>query len=355
MLDSNISAFIQAQLADTIAQKQLTKPLLDLIYQKKWFNLWVPTRYAGLGAELAAGCRLLEELAYIDGGFGWTVTLCAGANMFAGFIAPDLAEQIFKQAQVCWGGSGKPAGRADKLADGYRISGLWKYATGAPHLSHFTLNAWLYEDGAPVLDEAGIPQYRSFFVDREDVLIHYDWNTFGLECTASHSFSVEELIVAQNRAFDLQPDKRTLDDPLFRYPFMTFAECTLAVNYIGMFRRFLDLTERYFFVKAADASWAKTRGKVLFKQIDQLRTDVDQSVARLYMLMEQTWNLTHTAEEHMGEISTLSRFLVGRIKEETIRLFPYLGIYGAQRENEVNRVFRHLFTASQHALLNTES
>lgn len=353
MLNTNISALIQDQIPDAIAQKRLTPALLELIYKENWFNLWVPKSYGGLGYALTDGCKLLEELAYTDGGFGWTVTLCAGANMFAGFIDPELAQHIFSKPQVCWGGSGKPSGRADKVDGGYRITGEWRYATGAPHLSHFTLNAWLYEHDKPIIDKEGVPVYRSFFVDRDDVLIHYDWDTFGLECTASHSFSVEKLLVGANRAFDLRPEERKKEDPLFYYPFMTFAECTLAVNYMGMFRRFLDLTERYFFVKSSDAAWSAAQGKTLFKLVDQLSMRMENKKGALYTLMAETWGQLKPPVEKINEIAMLSRTIVQLIKEDAIRIFPYLGIHAAQRESEVNIVFRHLFTASQHALLNT--
>ncbi|NGM65262.1 acyl-CoA dehydrogenase [Sphingobacterium sp. SGR-19] len=352
MLHTDIRYTIRDNVLASIERKTLTPELLALIYQQNWFNLWVPDMYGGLNAELEVGCQLLEELAYIDGGFGWTVTLCAGANMFAGFIDPALAEIVFKKNKVCWGGSGKPSGRADKKGDSFIISGAWKYATGAPHLTHFTLNAWVYEEGEPVSDVDGNPIYHSFFVDREDVLIHYDWDTFGLECTASHSFSIDKLNVPKERAFDLRPERRTSDEPVFYYPFMTFAECTLAVNYIGMFRRFLDLFEKQLIVKSSSPEWAAEKGKTLFKKIDGVRGAFEEKRARLYELIDATWNKIAPKDEYLAEIATLSRELVRTIRTETVELFPYTGIAGAQRDNELNIVFRHIFTASQHALLN---
>lgn len=347
-----VQHLIKDQQADTIRQKQLTPVLLDMLYQQNWFNLWVPKDYGGLNCALAEGCRLLEELAYADGGLGWTVTLCAGANMFAGFVEPAVAEVIFKQPKVCWGGSGMPAGRADKVGDDYVLSGFWKYATGAPHLTHFTVNAWIYDGKKPLCDENAEPIYRSFFVPRDEVLIHYDWDTFGLECTASHSFSLEGVLVPAEHAFDLRPDCRKHADPLFRYPFMSFAECTLAVNYVGMFRCFLDLFERQLLLKSADVDWAAGQGKVLFKKVDAYRTALEQKRDSLYALMEKTWVALEDGAAELAEIAVLSRELAADVRRGTTDLFPYTGIAGAQRDQPLNIVFRHIFTASQHALLN---
>ena len=352
MLSPEIQDLIRDEQAASIAQKQLTPALLKLLYEQRWFNLWVPRAYGGLSSPLPEGCRLLEELAYEDGGLGWTVTLCAGANMFAGFIEPALAEAIFSQEKVCWGGSGKPSGRAEKIGDSYRLHGVWKYATGAPQLTHFTLNAWLYEDGKVLLDESGEPLYRSFFVRREDVLIHYDWDTFGLECTASHSFSVDGIRVPATQAFDLQPEKRKHEDRLFAYPFMSFAECTLAVNYMGMFRRFLDLFEKQLLLKSADDQWAAAQGKVLFQKVDSMRSVFEEKRVRLYELMDTSWTKAGGQELLLADIAALSRELARDVRMGTSELFPYTGIAGAQREQELNIVFRNIFTASQHALLN---
>lgn len=352
MLNTEIQSIIQDNIPASIEKKMLTPELLELIYTQNWFNLWVPRAYGGLEAGLLDGCKLLEELAYLDGGVGWTITLGAGANMFAGFITPQWAENIFKQDKVCWGGSGKPSGKAEKTGHGFTISGRWKYATGAPHLTHFTLNAWIYENGEQVFDRQGKPVYHSFFINRDDVLIHYDWDTFGLECTASHSFSISELEVPKEHAFDLLPEKRTSEAPVFLYPFMTFAECTLAVNYIGMFRRFFDLFEKQLRVKSADTEWLEEKGKMLFKKVDTLRSGLESKRSRLYELIEQTWGRAVLEDDLLSEIAELSRSLARDTRIGTVELFPYTGIAGAQRENELNIVFRHIFTASQHALLN---
>ena len=102
--------------------------------------------------SLPEALRLEEYLARIDGSLGWTVTLCAGANMFAGFIDPRKAKDIWQDREICFGGSGKIAGRAEVKEDHYLLTGMWNYATGAPHLTYFTLNAPLMKDGNPLLD-----------------------------------------------------------------------------------------------------------------------------------------------------------------------------------------------------------
>jgi len=309
-----------------------------------------------LELSFPAGLNLLEELAYWDAGLAWTITLCSGANMFAGFIEPDIVNILWENPKICFGGSGRIGGKADLVGDHYIISGFWSYATGAPHLTHFTLNAEIYYNGIPAKTENGEPIYYSFFVPREDVLVHYDWDTFGLECTASHSFSINELKAPKENAFILEPAYKKSNAPLFNIPFLPFAELTLLVNYTGMFKRFLDLIERYYFEKSKDKVWVNEFSKIRFKQLDQLRIDFESKLDVIKKLGNDLWNLALANQmsnpEMNAEITRLSKELAKSIRMNTAEIMPLLGIRAAQKDNELNIVIRNLFTACQHSLLN---
>lgn len=356
MLTDEQIALIKDNQQQSIQDKTLTREQLELFYTNKWFNLWVPKELHGLGYDFVEGCQLLEEVAYHDGGLAWTLTLCAGANMFAGFIDPALATGVFANPKVCFGGSGRPSGRAEWIGDAYRISGSWKYATGTPHLTHFTLNAFLFKDGVALLDSDGNPQYSSFFIDRDDVLMEYDWDTFGLEATASHSFSVVDLVVEANRAFTLSPEARKSESLIYKYPFISFAEATLCVNYMGMFARFLAVVEKEFLRRAADSIWNRDFGKSYLKELDAMHTRFMDDRRRLYTILEDSWEALNKGEEDLSafcdQIASACRALVAALKEDTFTLYQRTGIKGAQRQEELNICFRNLFTATQHSLLN---
>lgn len=353
MLNPSDIALIQDCQSASIQQKQLVAEQLELIYDRKWFLIWVPKSLHGLELPLDEGCALLEELGYWDGGLSWTITLCSGANMFAGFIHPTIAEGVFSRRDVCFGGSGKVAGQAKKVAGGYILTGSWPYATGAPHLSHFTANG--VADG--VADESA---YTSFFLDRADVLLHYDWDTFGLEATASHSFSVNGLFVSEDRAFHLSPEDAESTSPLFQVPFMPFAEATLFVNYLGMYRRFCDLVFKYFKQKSIDGQWMEDVGRQYFDSLIEARELAESAKTTVYALIRAIWNNAMAGsldvnEQYYDTLAKETRLFVERMKGFVVDLFPKCGIAAAQRENELNIVFRNFFTATQHALLNRKN
>lgn len=356
MISEEAIQLIKDSQAASIHEKTLVAQQLSLIYDNNWFNIWVPKVLGGGELDLKEGLALLEELAYWDGGLGWTVTLCAGANMFAGYLDGNLAKEVFSDRKVCFGGSGRATGKAVWDGESYKITGFWRFATGAPHLSHFTLNSFIYDGDEPRLDAEGNPIFYSFFVPRDKVLVHYDWDSFGLASTASHSFSLENTVVEANHAFQIRPEHRIDDNTLYRIPFIPFAELTLLVNYMGMYRRYLTLVEKFFFEKSADENWQAKYGKEYFKKVDGLQVQLESDRAKVGELTDQLWLLALQDNPLdtvlTTEITSTARGIVKHILAEVVKLFPLLGINAAQNGREINTVFRNIFTASQHSLLN---
>lgn len=357
MLQAEAIQIIKDAQSEGIKNKQLGYSQLNLIYDNNWFNIWVPKKYGGAEYNFVDGLRLLEELAYTDAALAWTVTLCSGANMFAGFIEPSKAMEVFKDRTVCFGGSGRANGKAIWDGSQFNISGFWSYATGAPHLSHFTLNAPIYDGDEQRFDEEGNPVVCSFFVPRDQVLVHYDWNTFGLECTASHSFSLDNVKVPIEQSFILLPEKRKVESTLYRIPFLPFAELTLLVNYLGMYKRFLDLSEKYFFEKSKDDFWADKYSKARFRKIDELQQVLIANKAFVYEAALDLWNEAEQQvipkdDENLVVLSTRFKAIVEDMRMQVVSIMPLLGIKAAQLDNELNIVFRNFYTATQHSLLN---
>lgn len=56
-------------------------------------------------------------------------------------------------------------------------------------------------------------------------------------------------------------------------------------------------------------------------------------------------------EAVLKEVSRLSRELSHQSRNIVDTLYPYAGLEAAKKETELNRVWRDLHTASQHALL----
>ena len=333
---------------------ELHPDVLEIAYQEEWFKLYVPVAYGGPGKKLPEILRIEEDLAYVDGSTAWTVTLCSGAGWFAGFLDPALAREIFADREVCFAGSGAVGGTAQKTKNGYRINGHWKYASGALHASIFTANCIMQdENGSDILDKEGNQVIKSFILKRNEVKIQSGWSYFGLVATGSHAFDVCNVEVPTNRSFKINEPK--VADEGFDYPFLQLAETTLAVNSLGMARRFLDLVKDSFYNRSGFKRYSPEQVAFFEDELTKYKHTLTTIREHFYEAFNTSWhqliNKGVIDDGLLSDVSRLSRALAHQSRKVVAALYPYAGLEAAKRETELNRVWRDIHTASQHALL----
>lgn len=339
-----------------LAEKQgrLTPEMLSLAYSKNWFKLFVPVCYGGAGKQLPEILRLEEQLAMLDGSLGWTVTLCSGAGWFAGFLDGDLANELFADPKVCFAGSGAIGGTAQKSADGYIINGHWKYASGAMHATVFTANCLLLdEEGNEQLDQDGNAAVKSFILKRDEVEIVAGWAYFGLVATGSHAFVVRHCKVPKNRMFQINQAIKVADVG-FEYPFTQLAETTLAVNNLGMAQHFINLVDEYFYKRSGLKRFSAAQIASFENDFNGRKKVLSDCKVRFYSAFDASWRAfvvkKQPATSELDAVSLASREIVHLAWETVQKLYIYCGLEAAKKETELNRVWRDIHTASQHAL-----
>jgi alkylation response protein AidB-like acyl-CoA dehydrogenase len=327
-----------------------------LLHRRGWLKMLAPRACGGAELPLPQVVRLEEAVAAVDGSLGWVLTLCAGAGWFAGFLAPELARAIIATPRVCLGGSGAPTGHADLEGEGYRISGRWDYASGAPMATHFTLNAVLRENGQPLLDELGAPRIRAFLVPAAQVQIVPSWGSIGLRASASHSYRIDGAWVGEEYGFAIRPEAATADGPLYRFPFYSLAFVTLAANVAGMAAHFMRLAQP---CMARRRHAVKGVPLLEVPEVVALLRDKAKAHAaareRFYAALDRCWALvaagTSLDADDMRSIQACSLELMAVSRAAVDELYPYCGLYAAHEDSTINRVWRDFHTASQHSLL----
>lgn len=355
VIASDLTDKIRSFAAAAEALGQLHTEQLAIIYDQGWFNLFVPKRYGGLELTLPEALHIEEALAWADGSTGWTVTLCSGANWFIGFLDPSAAQEIYHNPQVCLAGSGRTSGIARINPDGYTITGQWNYATGSLHATAFTANCMIEKDGTLLQDAAGDPLVYSFWFHKEEVSIIKNWSSIGMVATASHGFEVKEVRVPSNRSFLLEPGKAVLDHPVYHFPFLAFAEATLAVNYSGMAVNFLDLCRDLFEEKLSRPSRSRSTVLPLREILQEAEQELNTARSFFYAAIHSAWETMVSSQsvpdEQLQLISHKSRRLATIARQQVDLLYPFCGIAAADPSTAINRVWRDLHTASQHSLL----
>ena len=333
----------------------LTPEMLDLIYLEKWFQLFVPKELGGLGLTLPEALGLEEKIAQLDASLGWTVTLCAGAGWFVGFLDPKLSQEIFADPKVCLAGSGFVGGKADRVGESYQISGRWTYASGALHATHFTANCEILEDGKQILNEAGKPLVKAFILQKEEVEILDGWSYMGMIATGSHAFKTENLQVPLNRAFEIIPGKATRPEAVYKFPFLQFAEATLAVNILGITQHLQKLIRESFWRRNEIRKYDPNQLRH-FKKLDNKTSEKLESMRKkFYRKVKECWEELEKkgkiSKNSLKSVSHTSRKLTQVCRDSNARMYPFAGLEAAKTHTELNRVWRDFNTVSQHALL----
>ncbi len=318
-----------------LGSKQIPTNVIEHIYNERWLQIWVPKIYGGLGLNFTNGLQLLKQLAFIDGSLGWMVTLCAGANYFSRNLKPQIAHELFKDNFTCFGGSGAIGGTAEIKNNAFLINGRWVYATGAPYLSHFTLNAVITKNNKPVLDAKDNEMIRSFIIPKDKVTIIEDWKAMGMQATGTFSFTVNNVLVDAECSFIY--NEFYTDAALDKIPFRIFADLTLLVNYIGMAAHFLDEAEKI----RPQLDLSTFRNK--------LTTDEKQTyfyADKIEMLLEHNKDIS---VEVQTEIHQFGETLVANLSHQILDLYFQLGIKASHPSEPIQQIFRDYFTATQHA------
>lgn len=353
MQNSKLFNFELADKAEKLGQ--LPEEWLSEIYAEKYFKLFVPKELGGLGCTLPEALKIEEKLAKIDGSLGWTVTLCAGAAWFVGFMDESVRKDIFPDEKLCLAGSGFVGGKAEKIGENYLITGSWTYASGALHATHLTANCEIFEDGKALLDEKGMPVIKAFVLNRKDVEILDGWNYMGMIATGSHAFKCENLSVSLDRCFEIIPKKAQLNAPVYQYPFLQFAESTLAANILGISLHLITLIEQSFWKRHEYRKYDKKHlgyfEKLLIKQNKKIQKLSDEFYHQVDISWKELDQKGKISNSQLKEISQISRKLTQKCREINGKLYPFSGLEAAKTHTELNRVWRDFNTVGQHALL----
>ena len=347
---------IRAEAAEAQQLGQLTPKQLALFYREGWFKALVPKLYGGLEWSFGKIVRFEEAIGWVDGSAGWVFTLASGAGWFAGYLDAGLSRSLFASATACLVGSGAVAG-SGRLADkgGYRVTGKWSYATGAPHGTAFTANVWL-EDQKLV---------RPFVFLPSEVEVHKTWYPIGLIASASESFEVKDVYVEQARGFLIDPDQPVVHSPLYRLPFGALAEATIAANLSGMALRFMEELEALWQVKYLSGVTSRPRphwlsgAELLLRQLSegwmQLRKALLDEVDGLEVYVNQHMDVCLFKEDLLyntksAAVSSAAQALAHHCRLAVNQLYPFTGLTGADRHSLIGKVWRDFQTGSQHAL-----
>ena len=185
--------------ADTIEQtRRIPEPLLSELHDARLFRMLLPLSVGGDELDPVTYIRAVELASSLDGSIGWCLSIANSIALIAPYLDIAIARQIFgdPRATCAWGPPNDCTARA--VPGGYRVTGQWSFASGCRHSSWMGAHGCVVEpDGTLRLNRFGRPTLKTWLFPTEQATLIDTWDTIGLRGTASDSYRVDDLSVAE--------------------------------------------------------------------------------------------------------------------------------------------------------------
>ena len=238
-----VRPFVAAAANDIEHERRLPAPLLDRLHEAELFRLLLPRSSNGIETDPVTFFHVIETIAQADASTAWCLSQAGGCAMSAAYLDLPVAQAIFggdPRAVLAWGPG--PKVRAVECDGGYRVTGVWAFASGGRHATWVGAHCPIYQaDGAPQLDDNGLQQERTMLVRSEDVVWTDIWNTVGLRGTASDQFALDDFFVRADHSITREFDRECRESgPLYRMGSGTCYQVGFAGVACGIARGALD-------------------------------------------------------------------------------------------------------------------
>ncbi|WP_028660028.1 hypothetical protein [Nocardioides insulae] len=207
-----------------------------------YFYVFVPRRFGGLEFDPDTYISATLPIAEACPSTAWAACFSAEHNWFIAQL-PEAT-----QAAV-WGATpfvnapslASPPGVAVPVDGGYRLTGHWKWGTGVMHADWILLNALEKVEG-------GAPIARMFLLRAEEATVLDTWHMSGMAATGSNDVVLDDLFVAEDHQFAIQPvrsgqgDGRAIHGPgLYGSPMLPNLCVTASIPALGAARQAVAL------------------------------------------------------------------------------------------------------------------
>jgi indole-3-acetate monooxygenase len=212
-----LAPLIVAHIPETEHERRLSKDIVDALRSAGVYSMLIPRRYGGVGLDGPGALRVVSALAKCDGSVGWNVMTGQIANLALFLTTPGLCARIFGDGKdPITAGSGQPAGTAERVPGGWKVSGVWPFASNCLDADWIFGVCVMTEKGSAIpAAEAHRPMTRACLMPAECWEIRDTWHSFGLKGTGSHDVALHDVFVADEQVFAFPIGLPFAPDPVF--------------------------------------------------------------------------------------------------------------------------------------------
>ncbi len=318
------------------------------------FRASTPRRFGGDALPPAEFLRMIEAIAVADGSAAW-VAAFGSANTYLAALPLETQRKIYADGpdQVFAGGL-YPLQPARPVEGGVRVTGRWRFASGC--IAADWIGVGISVD-TPLFAQQTRPETATYMAvcPAQEVEIIENWDVVGMQGTGSHDTRV------QDKYYPLdwicaRGSVGLIDEPLYRYPALSYQAEVHAVVNIGLARAALDtvtemsggakimpgaprLADRAYYRSELARGEAKWRGARAF----------------FYEASERAWDVLLAGDPIKPELHNLLRlsatYAAHASAEIVQQAYRIAGIAAIHKSHSLQRIVRDSMVVTQHASL----
>jgi alkylation response protein AidB-like acyl-CoA dehydrogenase len=348
-----LAPLIRSSAAETDAQRELPRPLFEVMADAGLFHLALPRTLGCPEMDLPSYIEVIEEIGRADASTGWVTNQVAIFATYAARMPTAAARAIWiDPPRSVVANTPLASAQAVVVPGGYRVTGRQGFSTGCRHASWLAAHATVIQDGRPRLDE-GQPEMRYCFVPRAQAELLDTWQVRGMRGTGTHHFAVHDVFVPEERSVRSVTAPLVEPGPLYRLPrTLVFASGDAAVAF-GTARACLAEFTELATTKTPRAMDALLRDQAMVQHdVGRAEARLRSGRAFLFEAVREIWNAVVTT----GEVTLDQRANLRLATTHGIRLavevvdlvYNMAGATAAYESSLIQRHFQDVHVMSQH-------
>jgi 3-hydroxy-9,10-secoandrosta-1,3,5(10)-triene-9,17-dione monooxygenase len=202
---TQIGAKLRAQQDQSDARGCYSDEIHQELLEGGFYRILQPRMFNGGGVDCETYIRVILELSRGHPGGGWCYALASSHALVLGaHFEEEVQRELFGlegdfRAAFAAGPAGTPA--IERCDGGYRVTGLWAFASGIPVSTHFL-------GGAFIPGANGAPAPVTFVVPRSSIEVLPDWGgdaAMGMQASGSNSVRLNGVFI---------PDRHIIPSPV---------------------------------------------------------------------------------------------------------------------------------------------
>lgn len=344
---------------ETVAQRKLAKPSVNLILESGLARVLQPQRCGGLEATLHDHIDVVEEVAYGCGSTGWCLGVYQAHSWMLGLFDACAQDDVYgANPNAVVSAVIGPRGQARKVPGGYKVSGFWPFCSGVHHSDWVLLGEMIVGDDGAMIDSGVMA------IPTQDINIQDDWYVGGLAGTGSNSVTVKDLFVPEHRFLSLgaaiagkTPGAALHPTALYHSAAVPVLALFICSGALGLARRALD----GFIGRLPGRIVAYTFGDkqmdlaVTHIEVAEAATKLDAARLVLHAMVDEVETYAARREEMPFVRRAKARmdcaYAVRLCLESTHTLYLATGGSGLDEKSPIGMAFKDLNAVNMHGLL----